>query len=105
MAKKTRKAAPAPAPAAPVAPAPAPAAAAADDDGWIVCTDYTLTVKRKPGCIFQLDLNNNSFQFRVTDPDDQVGLVQQITRVLADRWPSPAFEFKADTGGNLIDIQ
>jgi hypothetical protein len=92
MAKKTSKAA-------------AAAAAANEDDGWIVCTGYTLTVKRKPGCIFQLDVNNNSSQFRVTDPDDQVGFVQQIMRVLADRWPSPAFEFKADAGGNITDIQ
>jgi hypothetical protein len=83
----------------------AAATAKAADTGWIVCTGYTLTIKRKPGCVFQLDVNDDTYHFRVVDPDDRTGLVQKITRVLADRWPSPTFEFRANAAREIIEIR
>jgi len=80
-------------------------AASGGGANWIVCTEYTLTIKRKPGCLYQLDVNANSYHFRVTDPDDRTGFVQEITRILADRWPSPTFEFQANAAGEIIAVR
>jgi hypothetical protein len=58
--------------------------------------------------IFQLDVDGadgNHYQLRVNNTNQSVGLVQKIQRVIADRWPAYAFEFKAGPGRDIIDVQ
>ena len=76
---------------------------------WISCNGYTLAVQNSnTEFIFDLhcvDTNNKQYQLQVNNTNQSVGLVQKTLRVIADRWPAYAFQFLADSNGNLTDVQ
>jgi len=85
------------------------AQAATASTGFVTCNGYKLTMDNSPtSFIFQLDAvdaNGNPFLLRVNNFNENVGTVQKVMRIIADRWPAFAFEFKADSDGNIIDAQ